>query len=150
MATKGKNTNAIFFFFLDGLSFSDFFRFVEREKFDKVVKDMYRSVKGEIASCSGLSGKRRDGVSNIPDRVAVCCFHGGDLWKQQNRKQLRRWRTTSKRSFICLHRLLAKDGHWVIKPTSSAVTLQEERILRKQWNGLQRNKLFKEKRGKTV
>ena len=110
---------------------------------------MYRSVKGKIEKRSGSLGKRRDGVSNIPDRVAVCCFHGGDnLWKQQDRQQSRRWR--SKRSFICLHRLLAKDGHCMKKPTSSAVILRAERILKKQWNGLQRNKLIKGKRGKRV
>ena len=111
---------------------------------------MYRSGKGKIANRSGLLGKQRDAVSNIPEHVAVCCFHGGDkLWKQQEKHNMRQL-STSKRSTICLRRLSASAGLWTARYTLSAVILQAERILEKQWNGLQRSKLIKEKRGKTV
>lgn len=69
-----------FFFFLDGLSFFDFRLVVEREKFGKEVKVMVRSVKGKIANCLGVLGKRRRGVSNILDPPTVCCAVGDVLW----------------------------------------------------------------------
>lgn len=69
-----------FFFFLDGFPFFDFRLVVEREKLDKEVTVMYRSVKRKIASCLGVLGKRRRDVSNNHDPPTVCCAVGDVLW----------------------------------------------------------------------
>lgn len=82
---------------------------------------MYRSVKGKITSCLGVLGKRRRGVSNNPECVAVSCCHGGEkLWKQQDKHKMRQL-STSKRSTICLRRLSANVGRWTVRHTLSAV-----------------------------
>ncbi len=81
LVLKQLDKNAIFFFFLDCLSYSIFGLVVEREKFGKGDKVMYRSIKGKIACCLGVFGKRQHGVSNNLVWLAVCLFQkaGGVL-----------------------------------------------------------------------
>ena len=76
---KSRSCN-VFSFSLTACLFSIFRLVVEREKFDKEVSVMYRSVEGKIASCLGVLGKRRRGVSNNHDPPTVCCAVGDVLW----------------------------------------------------------------------
>lgn len=111
---------------------------------------MYRLGKEQVISCSGVLGKRRDGVSNIPECVAVCCCHGGDkLWKQQGKQKMRQL-STSKRSTICFRRLSANIERWTVRHTLSAVILREGRTSREPWNGLPLGKRATKMRGETV
>jgi len=70
-----------FSFSLTACLFSIFGLVVEREKFGKGDKVMYRSIKGKIACCLGVFGKRQHGVSNNLVWLAVCLFQkaGGVL-----------------------------------------------------------------------
>ena len=77
---KSRSRN-VFSFSLTACLFSIFGLVVEREKFGKGDKIMYRSGKGKIASCLGVFGKRRRGVSNNLVWLAVFLFQkaGGIL-----------------------------------------------------------------------
>ena len=78
---KSRSRN-VFSFSLTACLFSIFGLVVEREKFDKGDKVMYRSVKGKIAIYLGVFGKRRYRLSNNHDPPTVCCAVGGILWTQ--------------------------------------------------------------------
>ena len=139
-----------FSFSLTACLFSIFGLVVEREKFGKGDKVMYRLGKEQVVSCSAMLERRWDGVSNSPECGAVCSCHGGDkLWKQQDKHKMRQL-STSKRSTICLRRLSANVGRWTVRHTLSAVILREGRISREQWNGLPLGRRATKMRGETV
>lgn len=139
-----------FFYFLDGLSFFDFSFGRRKRKVRQGGKVMYRLGKEQVISCSGVLGKRRDVVSNIPECVAVCCCHGGcKLWKQQD-KHKRKSRSMLKRSIIRLLRPSVNDAWWTERRITCAGSFWAARILKGQWNGLPFGRLATKMWGETV
>lgn len=83
LVLKQLDKNAIFFFFLDCLSFFEFRFGCRKRKVRQGGNIMYQSIKRKVASCLGVLGKRRYGLSNNHDPPTVCCAVGGILWTQQ-------------------------------------------------------------------